>query len=76
MRFKRNFKGIGFNLKRFYPGYFLDRAHPLETIFILSLGLILLGALIKFLSFLIWVGSLVVLVYLISLIVLLRSKVR
>ena len=47
MAFKENMKEMKRTLKRFHPRYFLDRAHPLESIFLLAVGLVLIGLLIK-----------------------------
>ena len=76
MAFKENMKEMKRTLKRFHPRYFLDRAHPLESIFLLAVGLVLIGLLIKILSFLVWVGGLVILVYIVSLIITFRENTR
>ena len=77
MGFKENFKRniYGFNswLNMWNPKEFLNRAHPLQIIFVFGLIFVIVGAVVSFLNFLVLAGGFIILVYLVYLIIFLKG---
>ncbi len=80
---KRNIVRSGFfasfnprDLKRFGPRNIIDRAGPLEVIFIMALLLLFIGLIVSILKFLVWVAALIFAIYVIYLIIWIINSMR
>ena len=53
-----------------------DRVNPLGWIFFFAVVLVVLGLIVSFLEILFWLGGFIILVYLIGLVIWVKSKLR